>query len=153
MATEVAPCWRAPFVRFQASRVDLEPGSSLVLFTDGPVEVRGTSIELRLEELRRAVDAGPSDPEALSDALLERMLGPEEPQDDVALLVLDLSLRFLRRGSRSTSPAEPEALSSVRQSLERWLSAAGTSRTDTHAIKVARGEACANAIEHAYQSR
>ena len=151
VATEVSPPLGAlPFVRFQASKVDLEPGSSLVLFTDGLVEVRGTSIELRLEELRRAVDAGPSDPEALGDALLERMLGHEEPQDDVALLVLNLS-PLPAQGFTLDFPAEPEALSSVRQSLERWLNAAGTSRTDTHAIKVACGEACANAIEHAYR--
>ena len=85
------PLGALPFVRFQASRVDFEPGSALVLFTDGLVEVRGTSIELRLEELRRAVDSGPSAPDALCDALLERMLGHEEPQDDVALLVLGLA--------------------------------------------------------------
>ena len=144
------PLGALPFVRFQTSRVDLEAASALLLFTDGLVEVRGTSIELRLEELRRAVDSGPSAPDALCDALLEQMLGHEEPQDDVALLVLDLS-PLPAQGFTLDLPAEPEALSSVRQSLERWLSEAGTSRTDTHAIKVACGEACANAIEHAYR--
>jgi serine phosphatase RsbU (regulator of sigma subunit)/anti-sigma regulatory factor (Ser/Thr protein kinase) len=144
------PLGALPFVRFQASRVKLEPGSELLLFTDGLVEVRGTSIELRLEELRRTVEAGPSDPDALCDALLERMLGHDEPQDDVALLVLSLS-PLPSRGFSLDLPAEPEALSSVRQSLERWLTEAGTSRRDAHAIKVACGEACANAIEHAYR--
>jgi serine phosphatase RsbU (regulator of sigma subunit)/anti-sigma regulatory factor (Ser/Thr protein kinase) len=144
------PLGALPFVRFQASRVDLEPGSSLLLFTDGLVEVRGTSIELRLEELRRIVETGPSAPEALCDVLLERMLGHEEPQDDVALLVLSVS-PLPAQGFTLDLPAEPEALSSVRQSLERWLSEAGTSRRDAHAIKVACGEACANAIEHAYR--
>ena len=144
------PLGALPFVRFQASRVNLEPGSELLLFTDGLVEVRGTSIELRLEELRRTVEAGPSDPDALCDALLERMLGHDEPQDDVALLVLSLS-PLPSRGFSLDLPAEPEALSSVRQSLERWLTEAGTSRRDAHAIKVACGEACANAIEHAYR--
>jgi serine phosphatase RsbU (regulator of sigma subunit)/anti-sigma regulatory factor (Ser/Thr protein kinase) len=144
------PLGALPFVRFQASRVDLEPGSSLLLFTDGLVEVRGTSIELRLEELRRTVETGPSAPDALCDVLLERMLGHEEPQDDVALLVLSVS-PLPAQGFTLDLPAEPEALSSVRQSLERWLSEAGTSRRDAHAIKVACGEACANAIEHAYR--
>jgi serine phosphatase RsbU (regulator of sigma subunit)/anti-sigma regulatory factor (Ser/Thr protein kinase) len=144
------PLGALPFVRFQASRVNLEPGSSLLLFTDGLVEVRGTSIELRLEELRRTVETGPSAPEALCEVLLERMLGHEEPQDDVALLVLSVS-PLPAQGFTLDLPAEPEALSSVRQSLERWLSEAGTSRRDAHAIKVACGEACANAIEHAYR--
>jgi serine phosphatase RsbU (regulator of sigma subunit)/anti-sigma regulatory factor (Ser/Thr protein kinase) len=150
-ARDVSPPLGAlPFVRFEAFRVDVEPGSALVLFTDGLVEVRGTSIELRLEELRRTVEAGPSAPDALCDALLEQMLGHKEPQDDVALLVLGVSSLPVQ-GFTLDLPAEPEALSSVRQSLDRWLTEAGTSRRDVHAIKVACGEACANAIEHAYR--
>lgn len=144
------PLGALPFVRFEASRVDVESGCALLLFTDGLVEVRGTSIELRLEELRRTVEAGPSDPEALCDAVLAQMLGHEEPQDDVALLVLNVS-PLPAQGFTLDLPAEPEALSSVRQALERWLSEADTSRRDAHAIKVACGEACANAIEHAYR--
>jgi anti-sigma regulatory factor (Ser/Thr protein kinase) len=130
--------------------VEIEPGSELILFTDGLVEVRGTSIELRLEILRRVVEAGPSDPEALCDLVLSEMLGRDEPQDDVALLILSVS-RLPSQGFALDLPAEPEALSSVRQALDRWLSDAGTSRKDVHAIKVACGEACANAIEHAYR--
>jgi serine phosphatase RsbU (regulator of sigma subunit)/anti-sigma regulatory factor (Ser/Thr protein kinase) len=144
------PLGALPFLRFESSHVHIAPGSALVLFTDGLVEVRGTSIELRLEELRRAVEAGPADPEELCDTVLTEMLGHEEPQDDVALLVLSVS-RLPARGFTLDLPAEPEALSSVRKALERWLSDAGTDRRDAHAIKVACGEACANAIEHAYR--
>jgi anti-sigma regulatory factor (Ser/Thr protein kinase) len=144
------PLGALPFARFDALCVHIEPGSTLLLFTDGLVEVRGTSIELRLDELRRTVEASPRDPELLCDAVLERMLGSEEPQDDVALLVLRLS-PLPALGFTLDLPAEPEALLSVRQSLDRWLTEAGTSRRDVHAIKVACGEACANAIEHAYR--
>jgi serine phosphatase RsbU (regulator of sigma subunit)/anti-sigma regulatory factor (Ser/Thr protein kinase) len=148
--TASPPLGALPFVRFESSRVEVEPGSALILFTDGLVEVRGTSLELRLEDLRRSVEAGPSDPEALCDAILSQMLGQKEPQDDVALLVLSVA-SLPAQGFTLDLPAEPEALSSVRQALDRWLSEAGTSRKDVHAIKVACGEACANAIEHAYR--
>jgi serine phosphatase RsbU (regulator of sigma subunit)/anti-sigma regulatory factor (Ser/Thr protein kinase) len=144
------PLGALPFVRFDAQHVDIEKGSTLLLFTDGLVEVRGTSIEVRLDQLRRIVEAGPSAPEGLCDAVLEGMLGDQEPQDDVALLVLSVS-PLPALGFTLDLPAEPEALSSVRQSLDRWLTEAGTSRRDVHAIKVACGEACANAIEHAYR--
>jgi serine phosphatase RsbU (regulator of sigma subunit)/anti-sigma regulatory factor (Ser/Thr protein kinase) len=144
------PLGALPFVRFESSRVDIDPGSALVLFTDGLVEVRGTSIELRLEQLRRAVEAGPADPEQLCIAVLTDMLGQKEPQDDVALLVLGVS-HLPAKGFALELPAEPEALSSVRKALERWLTEGGTNRPDAHAIKVACGEACANAIEHAYR--
>jgi serine phosphatase RsbU (regulator of sigma subunit)/anti-sigma regulatory factor (Ser/Thr protein kinase) len=144
------PLGALPFVRFESARLEVRPGSTLVLYTDGLVEVRGTSIELRLEALRRAVEVGPNNPEELCDAVLAHMLGGQEPQDDVALLVLSVS-RLPAKGFALDLPAEPEALSSVRKALERWLSDAGTSQRDAHAIKVACGEACANAIEHAYR--
>jgi serine phosphatase RsbU (regulator of sigma subunit)/anti-sigma regulatory factor (Ser/Thr protein kinase) len=144
------PLGALPYVRFEVARVDIEAGSTLLLFTDGLVELRRTSIELRLEALRRTVETGPSEPAALCDAVVRKMLGREEPQDDVAVLALKLS-PLPAHGFALDLPAEPEALASVRKALERWLKQAGTSRRDSHAIKVACGEACANAIEHAYR--
>ena len=144
------PLGALPYVRFEVARIGIAAGSTLLLFTDGLVEVRGTSIELRLEELRRTVEAGPSEPEALCDFVVRHMLGREEPRDDVAVLTLKLSA-FPAHGFTLDLPAEPEALASVRKALERWLNEAGTGREDVHAIKVACGEACANAIEHAYR--
>ncbi|HET8821128.1 MAG TPA: SpoIIE family protein phosphatase [Thermoleophilaceae bacterium] len=144
------PLGALPFVRFEEAHAEIEPGSLLLLFTDGLVEVRGTSIELRLEELRRTVEAGSRDADALCDAVLDRMLGGADPRDDVALLVVNVST-LPAEGFSLELPAEPEALSSVRQALERWLTDAGTDRKDAHAIKVACGEACSNAIEHAYR--
>ena len=144
------PLGALPFVRFEDTHAEIEPGSLLLLFTDGLVEVRGTSIELRLEELRRTVAAGSHDVDALCEAVLTRMLGDTERRDDVALLAVNVST-LPAEGFSLELPAEPEALSSVRQVLERWLTDAGTGRSDAHAIKVACGEACANAIEHAYR--
>jgi anti-sigma regulatory factor (Ser/Thr protein kinase) len=144
------PLGALPYVRFEVARIGIAAGSTLLLFTDGLVEVRGTSIELRLEELRRTVEAGPSEPEALCDFVVRHMLGREEPRDDVAVLALTLSA-LPAHGFTLDLPPEPEALASVRKALERWLNEAGTSREDVHAIKVACGEACANAIEHAYR--
>jgi anti-sigma regulatory factor (Ser/Thr protein kinase) len=112
--------------------------------------VRGTSIELRLEELRRTVERGPADPDAMCETVLAAMLGDAERRDDAALLALRLS-PLPADGFTLELPAEPEALSAARKALERWLGEAGTSRSDAHAIKVACGEACANAIEHAYR--
>ena len=113
------------------------------------MEVRGTSVEVRLEELRRAVEAAPRDSEPLCEAVLMGMVGPDEPRDDVALLALRVA-PLPTRGLTLELPAEPEALSSARKALDRWLSEAGMSRTDVHAIKVASGEACANAMERAF---
>jgi serine phosphatase RsbU (regulator of sigma subunit)/anti-sigma regulatory factor (Ser/Thr protein kinase) len=144
------PLGALPYARFAEARADIGPACTLLLFTDGLVELRGTSIELRLEELRRTVQASPSGPEELCDAVLHRMLGDREPQDDVALLAFEIC-PLPAPGFALDLPAEPEALSSVRKALDRWLTDAGTSRRDAYAITVACGEACANAVEHAYR--
>jgi serine phosphatase RsbU (regulator of sigma subunit) len=67
---------------------DLPVGSTVLLFTDGLVERRGTSLDTGLEDLRAALEAEGHRPlEELCDAVLARVL-PEEPEDDVALLAL-----------------------------------------------------------------
>jgi serine phosphatase RsbU (regulator of sigma subunit) len=68
--------------------VDLEPGSMLVLYTDGLVERRDASIDFGLERLADAARRADRDPERFCDAVLSTMLGSEGPADDVALLAI-----------------------------------------------------------------
>ncbi len=49
-----------------------------------------------------------------------------------------------------TLRAEPESLAQMRRALGRWLRAAGATDAETYEALVACGEACANAIAHAY---
>ena len=68
-------------------QITLEPGSTLVLYTDGLVERRDESIDDSVETLRRIVEElGTLRPEQMCDALLDRLAADAE--DDVALLVL-----------------------------------------------------------------
>lgn len=64
----------------------LQPGETLVLFTDGLVERRDTELETRLEQLRTAVEEHAGLPDALAEHLLQAFA--ESAADDVALLVL-----------------------------------------------------------------
>ncbi|MCW2669571.1 MAG: DNA-binding protein [Frankiales bacterium] len=67
--------------------VALRPGDLLVLYTDGLVEQRGTSLDERLEGLRRAVEEnGDAMPDPLAEHLLRTFAAASA--DDVALLVL-----------------------------------------------------------------
>jgi serine phosphatase RsbU (regulator of sigma subunit) len=69
----------------------IEPGSTLVMFTDGLVETPGRSLDEALEQLS-AVVGQPGGPDA--DAMCERMLStmPTGPlRDDIALLALRLT--------------------------------------------------------------
>jgi anti-sigma regulatory factor (Ser/Thr protein kinase) len=151
VAEDVSPPLGAvAFNRFQETEVDIRPGSTLLLYTDGLVEEHGRRLDLRLEELRDTADAGPPAPEALCDFLLARMLRQAERKDDVALLALQLSA-IPAEGFELDLPAEPEVLASVRTALALWLKDTAISREDVYAVKVACGEACANAVEHAYR--
>ena len=127
--------------------IALEPGSTLILYTDGLVEQRGISIDVGLEALRvAAMDPG-DDPEALCDRLLDAMLEMHDPRDDVALLALR-ALPVPPGPFRADLRPDPAELASMRRGLSRWLSARGASKDELEAIQIACHEACSNSIEH-----
>jgi anti-sigma regulatory factor (Ser/Thr protein kinase)/putative methionine-R-sulfoxide reductase with GAF domain len=135
-----------PYLAYKERVQWLEPGSTILLYTDGLVEQRGR-IDEGLTRLREAVVAG--DAEDLCDSVVRALLPEGSGGDDAALL----ALRHVPLASDQLSlrvPADPDALVHVRRSLNQWLSATGASREEAYALSVACGEACANAVEHAY---
>jgi phosphoserine phosphatase RsbU/P len=67
---------------------ELAPGSLVLLYTDGLVERRGSSIDVGLDKLAEVAGGAGRDPEAACDHVVRAMLGDEEPSDDVALLAV-----------------------------------------------------------------
>ena len=113
---------------YPETRLDLVPGETLVLYTDGLVEEPGADIDAGVRTLITEVSAGPAGAEALADHLSDRLWERWGSGDDVALLVL-------RRSPDPGSPraprlhqyihqADPEGLSEartiVRQALTDW---------------------------------
>src|SRR4051794_7205705 len=135
---------------YSEGTAELEPGSTLVTYTDGLVEERGTSIDRGLETLKEAVICGPRSPDALCEHITGKMLERRAPMDDIAVLALHpvpLSAERLHL----LLPAEPKALVSLRRTLARWLDETGATAEESHDLQVACHEACSNAIEHAYR--
>jgi anti-sigma regulatory factor (Ser/Thr protein kinase) len=140
------PLGTLSYANYRDSQSRLEPGETILLYTDGLIERRTESISVGLE--RRRAAAGPAaTPEELCQQVLDRV-ADERGEDDVAVVALRnlpiepvLALRL---------PADPDAMAPVRQTLRRWLRAHDVGAADIAAITLACGEACANAIEHAY---
>ncbi|MFD7069027.1 SpoIIE family protein phosphatase [Streptomyces sp. NPDC059913] len=113
---------------YPETRLDLVPGETLVLYTDGLVEEPGADIDVGVRALIHEVSVGPAGAEALADHLSDQLWERWGSGDDVALLVL-------RRSPDPGSPraprlhqyihqADPEGLSDarsiVRQALTDW---------------------------------
>lgn len=74
---------------FTTVDVPVADGARLVLCTDGLLETRARDVEAGLAELREAVSGPPRSLEECCDAVLETV-GPAEPSDDIALLMVAL---------------------------------------------------------------
>jgi anti-sigma regulatory factor (Ser/Thr protein kinase) len=100
-----------------------------------------------LERLRVAASLAAS-AEEICQHVIDTLVPALGSPDDVAVVALrnapiesDMRLRLR---------ADPQVLGQIRQMLRRWLRSKGARREDIAAITLACGEACANAIEHAY---
>ena len=136
-----------PFPNFEEPSVAMEPGGTVVLYTDGLVERPGAHLDDGLGRLAAVVRDGPTAPEELCERLLETMVPEGGAPDDVALLALQ-NIPIADRFSVEL-PTEPEALASMRSLLRRWLRHAEGSDQEIAEITTACGEAATNAIEHA----
>ena len=105
-------------------RVDLVPGSLLVLYTDGLVEHRGTDIDVGIESLSAALETIDESLEQLPSALVAALL-PDEPDDDIAVLVARVlssvvEARSARQAIRDEQQAVAEARHFVADTLREW---------------------------------
>jgi PAS domain S-box-containing protein len=136
-----------PFPSYDEMTAAMAPGSTLVLYTDGLVEIPGAHIDDGMSRLAEQVRKAPEEPKALCDYLLGSLIPEHGAPDDVALLTLrniPMSDQF-----RHSFDTVPESLASMRALLRRWLRHAGGGEQEVAEITTACGEAATNAIEHA----
>jgi serine phosphatase RsbU (regulator of sigma subunit)/anti-sigma regulatory factor (Ser/Thr protein kinase) len=136
--------------RYKQRSVQLEPGSTLLLYTDGLVEKPTQSLDQGLERLREAgVEAASgADVGLLCDRVLRTLAGDAQ-DDDVTMIALHALARLEDRVALQVA-GDPGALTATRETLRRWLLEAGADAIETHDITMACNEACQNAIEHGY---
>jgi anti-anti-sigma factor len=131
--------------------VTVEPGSTLVLYTDGLIEGRRGSIAESMEALRTAVEGHHGDLDSLCENRVLQPPRPESSGDDVALLMVRL-LPAPIGDIRLLLPAEPHVVATLRRTVRQWATRSGASDDEASDLVLAVGEAVTNVIEHAYTS-
>ena len=136
-----------PFPDYEQASERMDPGSTIVLYTDGLVERPGEHLDEGMGRLAQRVHEAPQDPERLCTYLLSTLVPPQGAPDDVAILALrSLPLADSFEFEFATVP---EALAQLRAMMRRWLRHAGADAGAIAEITTACGEAATNAIEHA----
>ena len=130
----------------------LEPGDTLVLYTDGLVERRAGGVSYALDLLVEvAGSARGEEPAALIDRVLASMLDSESSQEDDVCV---LALARIRASSSDrfvwSFPADPRAVAEMRRELSVWLDGVDVDPERRRDVVLAVSEAAANAAEHAY---
>lgn len=130
----------------QEERLTVSGRATILLYSDGLIERRGRSIDEGIDVLGAVVAADPAKPIERMIAEVGAEIGPGS--DDVAFLVARLTGEPMPFELEiSASPAE---LSAVRRRLRTWLLHRRFEPAEAEEIVLAVGEACNNAVEHAY---
>ncbi|KAB2592496.1 SpoIIE family protein phosphatase [Streptomyces arboris] len=137
-------------LEYPVGTAELDPGQTMILFTDGLVEMPGSDLDEGMQLLTTLVSNGPQNLQKLADELCDAV-DVRGGQDDVALLLLR------RRAAQAPQPGgrlrqhvaqnDPEALSSARHMIRAAVRAWGAKeRADE--IELAADELTTNALMH-----
>jgi len=146
--TAASPLGVTRFPVYEESVMILEPESTALFYTDGLVEGPGLPLGEGLDDLRRASEGNPLEPDALCHAILGSVDARAGSRDDQALLAVQL--KPAGETLDLTLSPQPDSLTSMRHAVAHWLRAADASEDEVYEMLVACGEACANAVAHAH---
>ena len=144
------PLYGEPGIERPEASVVLEAGSLLLLYSDGLVERRGERIASglrRLEQLAKDLHELPVD-DICERVLAEARAGSDQIDDVVLVGLRRLPVRA--NAFHRAFPARPEELRNARAAMRSWLAEQQVDAAEQHDLLLTVGEACSNAVEHAY---
>jgi PAS domain S-box-containing protein len=131
---------------FEATGMELPEGSVVALYTDGLVDDRGRDVDHALAELCRALAAPAASLDARCDTVLKAVM-PEEPSDDVALLLACTRALGDDRVATWDVLPEPGQVAATRQAAMDQLAAWGMEET-AFVTELVVSELVTNAIRY-----
>ncbi|MGW1161612.1 SpoIIE family protein phosphatase [Streptomyces sp. NPDC002513] len=131
---------------FEAMELQLPEGSLIALYTNGLIRGRGRDLDWGVTALCRALEARQDSLDALCDTVLRAVL-PEEPGDDVALLLARTRALGADRVATWDVPADPAYVATARQHAVERLAEWGLDET-AFVTELVVSELVTNAIRY-----
>jgi anti-sigma regulatory factor (Ser/Thr protein kinase) len=131
---------------FEATELQLPEGSVVALYTDGLVEDRDRDIDHATDELCRALTVPAESLDAQCDIVLKAVL-PEEPGDDVALLLARTRALGADQVATWDVTPDPAQVAATRQAATEQLTAWGLDET-AFVTELVVSELVTNAIRY-----
>ncbi|MEU6252438.1 SpoIIE family protein phosphatase [Streptomyces sp. NPDC047043] len=137
-------------LEYPVGTIELDPGHTLLLCTDGLVEQPGADLDDGMQRLTGLITGGPDDVRDLADCLID-VAEERGGEDDVALLLLRRrGLDTPQTGGRlqqHVAPGDPEALTQARHMIRAAVRAWGAKeRADE--VELVADEMITNALMH-----
>ncbi|MER6529322.1 SpoIIE family protein phosphatase [Streptomyces sp. NPDC001508] len=137
-------------LEYPVATLELDPGQTLLLCTDGLVEQPGTDLDDGVRTLTELIGTGPKDVRDLADRLID-MAEERGGDDDVALLLLRRRDADTTQGGgrlqQHVAPGDPRALALARHMIRAAVRAWGA-RDHADEIELAADELITNALMH-----
>ncbi|WP_328967320.1 SpoIIE family protein phosphatase [Streptomyces sp. NBC_00239] len=137
-------------LEYPVTTVELDPGETLLMCTDGLVEQPGADLDDGIQLLTSLIHSGPADLQQLADRLCE-VVDERGGDDDMALLLLRRRIEDApQAGGRlqqHVAQGDPEALASARHMIGAAVRAWGA-RERSDEIELVADELVTNALMH-----
>ncbi|MEU4092604.1 SpoIIE family protein phosphatase [Streptomyces sp. NPDC026673] len=130
---------------FETAERELDPGSLLLLYTNGLIATADRDVDTGTERLRHTLTRPARPLEAVCDTLVG--LVPDPPDDDVALVLARTKVLDASQVVGWDVPAEPAAVARIRAEVSRRLAAWGM-RDITYTVELVVSELVTNAIRY-----
>ncbi|MFF7330240.1 SpoIIE family protein phosphatase [Streptomyces sp. NPDC090306] len=135
---------------YPVGTIELDPGETLLLCTDGLVERPGADLDDGMRAVQRLMTTGPDDVWRLADLLIDAA-DEQGGDDDVALLLLrrrrPSAPQSGGRVQQHVAPGDPEALAEARHMIQAAVAAwGGGERSDE--VELVADELITNALMH-----